>query len=100
MDGQSELAVVEIGKALRLSPRTPERWVYECVMALAYFAGEYYEQAIDWGLKSAATNRSGAMAQGVLASAYYFLGEREKAKHAAKRFQELAPTFSNARFSR
>jgi TolB-like protein/DNA-binding CsgD family transcriptional regulator/Flp pilus assembly protein TadD len=98
MDGQTESAVTELEKALLLSPRTPDRWVYECVMALAYFAGSSYQQAVAWGLRAAASSRAGAMAYGVLASSYYHLGERENAKHAANRFSQLAPSFSNARF--
>lgn len=98
MDGQSSRAVAELEKALQLSPHTPERWVQECVMALAYFAGEAYEDAAKWGEAAAKSSRAGAMAHGVLASSYYYMGEREKAKSAHTRLLQLAPTFSNARF--
>jgi tetratricopeptide (TPR) repeat protein len=98
MDGETARAVKELEKALLLSPFTPERWVLECVMALAYFAGEAYEDAAKWGEISAKSSRAGAMAHSVLASSYYYLGERDKAKSAHVRFMQLAPTFSNARF--
>lgn len=98
MDGQTNRAVKEIEKALLLSPHTPDRWVQECVMALAYFAGQAYEDAVKWGEISAKSSRAGAMAHSVLASSYYHLGERAKAKAAHTRFMQLAPTFSDARF--
>lgn len=98
MDGQAQAAVAELHKALVLSPCTPDRWVQECVIALAHFAGENYEEAVRWGAKAARSSRAGAMAYGVLASSYYFLGDRPSARSFAYRFKELAPRFSNDRF--
>jgi TolB-like protein len=98
MDGQAAPAVVELQKALVLSPCTPDRWVHECVLALAHFAGENYDEAVRWGATASRSSRAGAMAHGVLASSYYFLGDRESARNAARRFKELAPSFTNDRF--
>ncbi len=99
MDGQADDAVVEIERALRLSPCTSERWVYECVMALAHFAGNRYAEAAAWAERAAATsNGTGAMAYGVLASARAQLGEVAPAREAGASFRALQPTFSSAAF--
>lgn len=100
MDGQSGPAVAELERTLRLSPCTPERWVYECVMALAYFAGGEYGESSAWAQRSAASSSgTGAMAYGVLASSLAHLGEVEPAREAAQTFRTMQPMFSNAHFS-
>lgn len=99
MDGRSEEAVSELSRALRLSPCAPDRWVYECVLALAHFAGENYVEASQWAERSAASSSgTGAMAYGVLASSFAQLGEVEPARRAASTFRVLQPKFSSARF--
>jgi adenylate cyclase len=99
MDGQMAPAVSEIARVLRLSPRSPELWVYECVMALAYFAGGCYGDARSWAERAvSSSNGTGVMAYGVLASASAHLGDKDPARIAARAFKELAPRFSNERF--
>jgi len=48
MEGEVAPAIEQLKIALRLSPRSPNRWSLECAVALAHFADEDYESGITW----------------------------------------------------
>lgn len=98
MGGKVQPAVEEIGKAIRLSPRAPDRWSLECVMGLAHFAGTDYEKAITWASKSIATKDASAMPYGLLTSSYAHLGRMREAKAALATLQERQHSYSERNF--
>jgi len=98
MAGEHKSSIAEIQRAIALSPRAPDRWLQECAMALAHFAGKEYEAAIEWARTSARTPHAGAMPFGVLASSYAQLGDLERAKQATAEIERRSYSFAEQRF--
>lgn len=82
MQGDVPSALSEITHAIRLSPRAPDLWSQQCVMALAHFAGGQYEAAVEWATRSARSPAAGSMPFNVLASSHSHLGDVAGARSA------------------
>jgi len=98
MDAQTVRARSCIERAMRLSPRGPELWSYECAMALTHFVDEAYEEAVRWATRSTRHQGAGALPFGVLAVSHAHMGNKVEAGEAFGRFHVLQPKFSEATF--
>lgn len=92
--GQIEQAIEQFTRAMRSSPVDPELYRMQIGMAAAhYFRGDFSEAAA-WAEKSVRNMPGLIIPQAVLAASQAMLGNREAARVAVRRLEELAPVQS------
>jgi len=95
-EGRLDEAIEQFEIAIRLSPHDPFRWAFYSYRSLAHlFRGEF-EDAVSWARKSVQIPNAQYWARAHLVSALGHLGDRERAKRAAKQLMETKPEFSLA----
>ncbi|MBW1688983.1 MAG: tetratricopeptide repeat protein, partial [Deltaproteobacteria bacterium] len=92
--GRSEQAIVNLEKALRLSPHTPAKQVFLVSIGWAHFSAERYEQAVDWARRTVAHDPAYDLAYRTLAASYAQLGRLEEAQGALEEELRLDPGLS------
>ena len=81
-------------KAIRLSPRDPDLFIWYYVLCHAYTHLARDAQAIEWCLKSTATGKSFWGAWTDLASAYAWRGQKAEAAAAVAELLKVRPGFT------
>ncbi len=89
MGGEWELAVEQLELGLSLAEDPDERWPGYMGLALSYFAGEQYHDAVAWAERAAAARAGATFAYCTLASASAWLGDEGAAREARRRVEEL-----------
>ena len=92
--GRAADALAPVEKAIRLSPRDPELYVWYFVLCHANTHLARDAQAIDWCLKSIATGKTYYFAYVDLASAYAWRGQPAEAAAAVAELLNLRPGFT------
>jgi TolB-like protein/class 3 adenylate cyclase/Flp pilus assembly protein TadD len=92
--GRAAEAFVELETALRLSPRDPDRSIWENLVCKAHAHLAQWDQAIEWCRKSSATNPSYWFPYVYLAAAYGWKGQDGEAKAAVAELLKLKPGFT------
>jgi adenylate cyclase len=92
--GRAAEAFPELETALRLSPRDPSRNVWENFICSAHAHLAQWDQAIEWCLKSIATNPSYWYAYTNLAAAYGWTERNADAHAAVAELLKLKPGFT------
>ena len=92
--GRAADTLAPVEKAIRLSPRDPELYVWYFVLCHAYTHLARDAQAIDWCLKSIATGKSFWGAWTDLASAYAWRGQNAEAAAAIAELLKVRPGFT------
>ncbi len=85
------MAVTQINKAIRLSPRDPFMVYWFGHLGLAAFTKERYEDASEWGLKAIQVNPKFPGGHRLLASSYGQLGRMDEAATELKELLFLMP---------
>ncbi len=89
--GEYEAAVIQINKAVRLSPHDPFIVYWFGHLGLAAFVDERYEDACEWGLKAVQENPRFPGGHRLLAASYGQLGRRKEAAIELKELLLLMP---------
>jgi TolB-like protein len=92
--GRAAEALAPVEKAIRLSPRDPELYVWYFVLCHANTHLARDAQAIDWCLKSIATGKTFWFAYVDLASAYAWSGQNAEAAAAVAELLKLRPGYT------
>ena len=92
--GRAADALAPVEKAIRLSPRDPELYVWYFVLCHANTHLARDAQAIDWCLKSIATGKTFWFAYVDLASAYAWRGQNAEAAAAVAELLKLRPGYT------
>ena len=92
--GRAADALAPVEKAIRLSPRDPELYVWYFVLCHANTHLARDAQAIDWCLKSIATGKTFWFAYVDLASAYAWSGQNAEAAAAVAELLKLRPGYT------
>jgi adenylate cyclase len=92
--GRAAEALAPVEKAIRLSPRDPELYVWYFVLCHANTHLARDAQAIDWCLKSIATGKTFWFAYVDLASAYAWRGQNAEAAAAVAELLKLRPGYT------
>jgi len=92
--GRAADALAPVEKAIRLSPRDPELYVWYFVLCHANTHLARDAQAIEWCLKSLATGKTFYFAYVDLASAYAWRGQAAEAAAAVAELLKLRPGFT------
>ena len=92
--GQAKEAILEVGTALRLSPRDPIRHVWEWFICDASLHLAEWEKAAEWCGKSIATNSGYWPPYLDLAAADGWLGRDADAKAATASLHKLMPSYT------
>jgi adenylate cyclase len=92
--GRAADALAPVEKAIRLSPRDPELYVWYFVLCHANTHLARDASAIEWCLKSIATGKTFWFAYVDLASAYAWRGQRADAAAAVAELLKLRPGFT------
>jgi TolB-like protein/class 3 adenylate cyclase len=92
--GRAADALAPVEKAIRLSPRDPDLYVWYFVLCHANTHLARDAQAIDWCLKSIATGKTFWFAYVDLASAYAWRGQTAEAAAAVAELLKLRPGFT------
>ena len=102
--GRPDEAITSIETAIRLSPHDPMMPVYLGAMALAHFAAERYEDAVDWTKRSVRASGGplvreaggGPLYWPLLASSYAHLGRLDDARASLEQLARHEPDYSVA----
>ena len=97
--GRAADALAPVEKAIRLSPRDPDLYVWYFVLCHANTHLARDAQAIDWCLKSIATGKTFWFAYVDLASAYAWRGQNAEAAAAVAELLKLRPGFTVQRLT-
>jgi adenylate cyclase len=92
--GRAADALAPVEKAIRLSPRDPDLYVWYFVLCHANTHLARDAQAIEWCLKSIATGKTFFFAYVDLASAYAWRGQHAEAAAAVAELLKLRPRFT------
>ena len=92
--GRAAEALAPVEKAIRLSPRDPELYVWYFVLCHANTHLARDAQAIDWCLKSMATGKTFWFVYVDLASAYAWRGQNAEAAAAVAELLKLRPGYT------
>ena len=92
--GRAADALAPVEKAIRLSPRDPELYVWYFVLCHANTHLARDAQAIEWCLKSIATGKTFWFAYVDLASAYAWRGQNAEAAAAVAELLKLRPGYT------
>jgi adenylate cyclase len=92
--GRAAEALAPVEKAIRLSPRDPELYIWYFVLCHANTHLARDAQAIDWCLKSIATGKTFWGAWTDLASAYAWRGQNAEAAAAVAELLKLRPGYT------
>jgi adenylate cyclase len=92
--GRAADALAPVEKAIRLSPRDPDLYVWYFVLCHANTHLARDAQAIEWCLKSIATGKTFFFAYVDLASAYAWRGQHAEAAAAVRELLKLRPRFT------
>jgi adenylate cyclase len=92
--GRAADALAPVEKAIRLSPRDPELYIWYFVLCHANTHLARDAQAIDWCLKSVATGKTFWFAYVDLASAYAWRGQKADAAAAVAELLKLRPGYT------
>jgi adenylate cyclase len=92
--GRAADTVAPVEKAIRLSPRDPELYVWYFVLCHAYTHLARDAQAIEWCLKSIATGKTFWFAYVDLASAYAWRGQNAEAAASVAELLKLRPGYT------
>jgi tetratricopeptide (TPR) repeat protein len=93
-EGKPDEGIANIRKALTLSPRDPYTWSYLFGMAMAHFAAEQYEEAVDWAQRSLEHKADWPLTFTFLAASYAYLDRLDEAHSAVEGLRRLNPDFS------
>jgi class 3 adenylate cyclase/TolB-like protein len=96
--GESDIAVKDTRRALRLSPLDPHRYFYESLAATAELSGGNYERAIELARRSLRTNRTHTSTLRALAISQWQLGRAEEARKTVAELMRLDPKFTIGRY--
>jgi TolB-like protein/Tfp pilus assembly protein PilF len=96
---QAEAAVAAAERALRLAPHDPFAFLYQHIMAQAFFTAGDLDQAVAWARSSDALNPRHAPNLRILAAAECALGRTDAAREAVARLLTVEPGFSLAAFA-
>ena len=91
LSGEYEKAVVQINKAVRLSPNDPFIVYWFGHLGLAAFADARYEEACEWGRKVVRVNPQFPGGHRLLAASYGQLGRINEAATELKELLRLMP---------
>jgi adenylate cyclase len=80
--GKSEEAIANLEKAIHLDPKSRMLSSWLNLMALAHFAAQRYEEAVEWAKRSSRENPDDAYAHRTLAASYAQLGRFDDARQA------------------
>ena len=94
MAGRVEEAIASLEKGMRLSPRDPLLFGLLSGMAVAHFATERYEDAVDWAKRSLKQRNDWIDAWLTLAASYAHLGRMDEARAAVEELLQNHPEFS------
>ena len=94
--GRPAEAIRHLEKALQLSPKDPGLVYVFHGMALAHFAAQRYEEAVDWAKRAISQKPDFAFIYRTLATTYAHLGQLEEARAALDDAERLAPEFTLA----
>ena len=94
MIGRAAEALAPVEKAIRLSPRDPDLFVWYFVLCHAHTHLARDASAIEWCNKSIATGKTFYFAYVDLASAYAWRGQKAEAAAAVAELLKLRPGFT------
>jgi TolB-like protein len=89
--GETDLAIDQIARAMRLSPLDPLMFVMKSVTAVAYFVAGRYAEAAEWAAKANREQPSFLGAIRNMAASNALCGNLEQAQKALARVCELDP---------
>jgi adenylate cyclase len=89
--GRPDDAIANLEKAMRLSPRDPQMYMWLAAMGWAHFSAMRYEDAASW-LERSLQHRPGShITQRALAASYAQLGRLDEAQMALREYLRFAP---------
>jgi adenylate cyclase len=88
--------IVNLTKAMRLSPQDPMMFQFHLGMSIAHFAAERYEDTSEWAQRSLQRRPDFPATYRYLAASYAHLGRSDEAHAALEEMYRLNPTFSLA----
>ena len=91
--GDGKAAVQRAEHALRLSPLGPDVYWYETVLSQAYYISARYDDSVQLGRKSYASNNAHAAAIRTLIAGLVAVGELAEARAVAQRLMTVDPGF-------
>ena len=91
-------AIPHLEKALRLDPKSPEKWLWFDGMSWAHFAAGRYEGAVEWATRSVRLNPDDELGYRSLAASYAHLGRLDEARAAVTEELRIDPDLTNERF--
>ena len=94
--GRTDEAIANLEKAIRLDPEGPGKAEYLTGMAVAHFAAERYEEALEWAKKSVRWNPAYRLVYPILAATCAHLGRDDDARSALDELLRLQPQSSLA----
>ena len=97
--GESDQAVSDLQRALRLSPYDQWGAQYSSGIALALLIADLSEESLRWARKAVQQNPHWTGAQRVLIAALALVDRIEEAEAMAKAFLEIEPNFSVRRYA-
>jgi adenylate cyclase len=103
--GRSDEAIENLDKAMRLNPKDPMVWITFHGVAMAHFAAERYEEAVDWAERSLHRRPKGGVAATILAASLAHLGRVEEARrivtssYGGRRLPSLSAVERNLAFA-
>jgi tetratricopeptide (TPR) repeat protein len=89
--GDTDSAIANAERALRLSPRDPMRYTFLHQVALAHNQAGRYEDAVAWGRRAVGENPNSAQALRTLAAALALAGRPDEARATMAEMMRLAP---------
>ena len=92
--GESEAAIAEAQKAIRLSPHDPELFHFLLGIGTAHFVAGRYEDAVEWAKKVIQERPDVPSGHRLLAASYGQIGQTDSAKAALEGVLRLAPGMS------
>jgi tetratricopeptide (TPR) repeat protein len=96
MSGSPDEALVNLEKAMRLSPQGRDLWVFQFGIALAHAVAQRFEEAVVWAERSIQLNPSWYLPYLTLAASYVRLDRIEEARATVQKLSRLNPDFSLA----
>jgi TolB-like protein len=96
-EGEHDIAIEHIGRAMRLSPFDPYTFLMEAIVAVAHSVAGRYEEAIVWAERALRVNPRLVGPLAVAAASYAAAGRQDEARNAIGRLVALDPgvRFSN-----
>jgi adenylate cyclase len=94
--GESEEAIAEANRAIRLSPRDPELFHFFLAIATAHFVAGRFDEAVEWSNRIIQEEPGVPAGHRLLAASYGQLGRTEEASAALEGALRVAPYLSLA----